>query len=155
MTKEERAYADALNTFGSDPEDASEHEILHHMHDLAHPGVLAPVRYTLSTDSGRGPARTHIVRAHWTDADGTSRSREIAATGDAKHAHRILAALTAPKPSVNWPAVYAAVAARGPRCDRCGNWTFRPGYLMAPRTLRRLCPDCAPGVRSFLEWITR
>lgn len=44
MTKEETAYADALNIFGTDPEDVSEHEILHHLHDLAHPETtVAPV----------------------------------------------------------------------------------------------------------------
>jgi hypothetical protein len=46
--------------------------------------------------------------------------------------------------SGNFEAVLAAIAARGPRCDRCGNWTFRPVYLRLPRTLLHLCPDCRP-----------
>jgi hypothetical protein len=27
----------------------------------------------------------------------------------------------------NFPATLAAVAARGPRCDVCGQWTYLPG----------------------------
>jgi len=43
----------------------------------------------------------------------------------------------------NWPATLAAVQARGPRCDKCGSWTFRPLYLNPFfKGVRRLCPDC-------------
>jgi hypothetical protein len=45
---------------------------------------------------------------------------------------------------VNWPATLAAVTARGPRCEQCGGWTFRPGYRDAPSAVLRLCPDCRP-----------
>jgi hypothetical protein len=44
----------------------------------------------------------------------------------------------------NWPATLAAVAARGPRCDFCGKWTFRPQYASVARTVPRLCPECFP-----------
>lgn len=44
----------------------------------------------------------------------------------------------------NWKATLAAVEARGPRCDRCGGWTFRPEYRRLPRFVARLCPDCLP-----------
>jgi len=100
MTKEETAYADALNLYGSDPEDASEHEILHHMNFAAHPEKIV---------------------------------------------------LTS---SVNFPATLAAVRARGPRCERCASWTFRPEYLDLPRFVARLCPACLP-LRTELRdpWI--
>lgn len=35
--------------------------------------------------------------------------------------------------SVNWQATLAAVAARGPRCDECGGWTFKPHLLTVPK----------------------
>jgi hypothetical protein len=44
----------------------------------------------------------------------------------------------------NWAAVYAATEARGPRCDRCDHWTFRPEYTKLPKFIARLCPDCLP-----------
>jgi hypothetical protein len=47
----------------------------------------------------------------------------------------------------NWPATLAAVAARGPRCDLCGGWTFRPQYATVSRKAPRLCPGCFP-----LKW---
>ena len=46
--------------------------------------------------------------------------------------------------STNWPATFAAISARGPRCDHCGNWTFRPQYLTEPKRVPRRCPDCLP-----------
>ena len=84
MTREETAYAAALNLYGSDPEDASEHEMLHHLNFSAHP-------------------------------------------------ERIV--LTA---AVNWEATLAAVTARGPRCDHCNGWTFRP-YLRTVPMGHRFC----------------
>jgi len=51
----------------------------------------------------------------------------------------------------NWQAVIEAVRARGPRCDHCGNWTFRPKYLDLPRYVARLCPACFPFPPRFLE----
>jgi hypothetical protein len=50
----------------------------------------------------------------------------------------------------NWAAVYAATEARGPRCDRCGHWTFRPEYTRMPKFIARLCPDCLPLSREAL-----
>lgn len=47
-----------------------------------------------------------------------------------------------PKRSVNWPATLAAVQARGPRCDFCGGWSFRPFLLAVPLGLRQ-CQECA------------
>jgi hypothetical protein len=44
----------------------------------------------------------------------------------------------------NWPAVLAAVEARGPRCDKCSGWTFRPEYKGLPKFIARLCPICLP-----------
>lgn len=44
----------------------------------------------------------------------------------------------------NWEATFAATEARGPRCDRCDGWTFRPTYNRLPRFVARLCPDCLP-----------
>lgn len=44
----------------------------------------------------------------------------------------------------DWTATLAAVRARGPRCDRCNGWTFRPEYLRMPRYIARLCPECLP-----------
>lgn len=32
----------------------------------------------------------------------------------------------------NWPAVLAAVNARGPRCDHCDGWTFKPWLTSVP-----------------------
>jgi hypothetical protein len=56
----------------------------------------------------------------------------------------------------NWPATLAAVRARGPRCDHCKNWTFRPGYLGQPKSIPRRCPDCLPrGWYSLLTEIIR
>ena len=48
--------------------------------------------------------------------------------------------------SVNWAATLAAISSRGPRCERCGGWTFRPQYLVVPKSVHypRLCPDCSP-----------
>lgn len=42
---------------------------------------------------------------------------------------------------MNWEATLAAVYARGPRCDWCKQWTFRP-QLIAPHAGRRLCEEC-------------
>jgi hypothetical protein len=56
-----------------------------------------------------------------------------------------------PVRSVNWPATLAAVNARGPRCDGCGGWTFRPYLLTLPKRIRRSCPDCLPGLTAFLK----
>jgi len=44
---------------------------------------------------------------------------------------------------MNWQATLAAITARGPRCDTCGAWTFRP-YLTAAPTEHRRCPRCVP-----------
>jgi len=44
----------------------------------------------------------------------------------------------------NTAAIMAALEVRGPRCDRCGGWTFRPEYLTMPKVIARLCPDCLP-----------
>jgi hypothetical protein len=95
--------------------------------------------YRISSDSGRPPGLRHQVWANWvvrTD-DGTlypysSRSRMIAVTDDRDHAERITDALNHPAPSSNFPAVLAAVRARGPRCRHCGNWTFRPELSGSP-----------------------
>lgn len=38
--------------------------------------------------------------------------------------------------STNFDAVLEAVTARGPRCDRCGGWTFRPYLRTRPAGLR-------------------
>jgi len=46
-----------------------------------------------------------------------------------------------PRSGGNWPAVIAAVHARGPRCDGCGGWTFRPA-LWTGRSRRLLCTRC-------------
>lgn len=48
-----------------------------------------------------------------------------------------------PGSSGNWPAVIAAVHARGPRCAGCDLWTFRPA-LWTGRTpyLGLLCRSC-------------
>lgn len=40
----------------------------------------------------------------------------------------------------NFPAVLAAVQARGPRCDDCGNWTFRPE--LSGSHWWQLCAEC-------------
>lgn len=100
--------------------------------------------YLVSSDSGRPPGREHQVWFHWLAADGTARSRVAACTGDRSHADRIADALNHPVPSVNPAAVLAAVAARGPRCDRCNAWTCRPAYLNLPWYIARLCADCLP-----------
>lgn len=50
--------------------------------------------------------------------------------------------ITLPALSVNWPATLAAVQARGPRCDFCGGWSFRPFLLAVPLGLRQ-CQECA------------
>lgn len=42
---------------------------------------------------------------------------------------------------MNWPATLAAVRARGPRCETCNGWTFRP-HLLADRALGRICQEC-------------
>lgn len=44
----------------------------------------------------------------------------------------------------NFPATLAAVTARGPVCDDCGAWTYRPDYLALPQAVSRLCPQCLP-----------
>lgn len=44
----------------------------------------------------------------------------------------------------NWEATFAAVTARGPSCERCGAWTFRPEYVRLPGVIARLCPACLP-----------
>lgn len=51
----------------------------------------------------------------------------------------------------NWPATFAAVHARGPRCEQCGNWTFRPYLLSLRLPVKKLCPDCLPGLTAFLK----
>lgn len=56
-----------------------------------------------------------------------------------------------PQLSVNWPATLAAVSARGPRCDFCGGWTFRPFLVAVPLGLRQ-CSGCARGtVRAMAK----
>lgn len=49
-----------------------------------------------------------------------------------------------PRSSGNFEAVLAAVGARGPRCETCDGWTFRPVYRVLDRTLVRQCPECRP-----------
>jgi hypothetical protein len=49
----------------------------------------------------------------------------------------------------NWTATLAAVQERGPRCDHCDGWTFRPEYNLLPRFIARLCPDCFPLSKEF------
>jgi hypothetical protein len=53
--------------------------------------------------------------------------------------------ITLPASAGNWPATLAAIQARGPRCDFCGGWTFRPFLLAVPLGLRQ-CQDCARGI---------
>lgn len=93
MTREETAYAQALNEFGSDPESREEHDILRSMRIHTHDGEAVPA-----------------VR------------------------------------SVNWQATLAAVAARGPRCDECGGWTFAPTSRIrrGNSTQPHLCGPCGP-----------
>jgi hypothetical protein len=100
--------------------------------------------FMVSSDSSRGPGREHLVWHHYRAADGTSRSRIAAVTGDRDHADRIAEALNHPVPGRNPAAVLAAVSARGPRCERCGKWTCRPSYLNLPWYIARLCADCLP-----------
>lgn len=99
--------------------------------------------FMVSSDSSRPPGREHVVWFRWITSTG-SRSQTAAVTGNRDHAHRIADALNHPVPSVNPAAVLAATEARGPRCDRCGGWTFRPVYNTLPWYVARLCPDCLP-----------
>lgn len=99
--------------------------------------------FMVSSDSSRGPGRAHVVWFRWITSTG-SRSTVAAETGDRAHADRMAEALNHPVPSVNPSAVLAAISARGPRCERCGGWTFRPEYLSLPWYVARLCPDCLP-----------
>jgi hypothetical protein len=52
-----------------------------------------------------------------------------------------------PCSSGNWPATLAAIQARGPRCEYCGHWTFRPFLLAVPRPLR-FCSVCIRGAQE-------
>jgi len=104
----------------------------------------------VSSDSGRRPGTEHQVWFHWTAADGTARSRIAAMTDDRGHADRIAEALNHPVQSINPAATLAAVHARGPRCEKCGAWTFRPEYLELPWYIARLCPDCLPLRRDLM-----
>lgn len=100
--------------------------------------------------SAGGPGSRYTVWLRFYAPDGTSRSRIAARSEDLEHAHRIVDALNThcDQPRSNWPAVVAALSARGPRCQICGAWTFRPQYLTLPVSLTRACPDCLP-VRAF------
>jgi hypothetical protein len=94
MTREETAYAQALNVFGSDQESPEEHDLLRNLRIHSHDGEAVPA-----------------VR------------------------------------SVNWQATLAAVSARGPRCDVCNGWTFRPWYVtLLSRTTPRLCGTCETSI---------
>jgi hypothetical protein len=99
--------------------------------------------FMVSSDSGRAPGREHLVWRRWTDDRGAY-SKVAAETADRDHADRIADALNHPVPSINPQAVMAAITARGPRCQRCGAWSFRPEYLTLPWYVARLCPDCLP-----------
>ena len=89
-----------------------------------------------------GGREYHSLHLTWKDADGSIRIKHLTDTCDPRHARRILDAVNAPSGTSD--ALMAAVAARGPRCDGCGYWTFRPQYSVLPRTLLHLCPDCRP-----------
>jgi hypothetical protein len=92
MTKEENAYADALNEYGSDTEDQSEHDILLSLHARSMAGL------------------PESIKVHTT----------------------------------NFAAVLAAVAARGPRCDDCGEFTFRQHLSNKIfKSKPKLCHGCA------------
>lgn len=51
-------------------------------------------------------------------------------------------------PSGNFAAVLAAVGARGPRCDLCGEWSFVPSEKTRPQNRRR---DLTPQRPVFCE----
>lgn len=99
--------------------------------------------FLVSSDSGRAPGREHLVWHRYFAPDGSSRSRVAAESADRTHAQKIADHLNSPGQAPNWPAVIAAVSARGPRCEFCGSWTFRPQLLSLPGLIRA-CPDCMP-----------
>jgi hypothetical protein len=105
-----------------------------------------PLAYQVSSDSGRAPGREHQVWYNYRAPDGSSRGKRVAVSGDRAHAERIAANLNdrLNQRLSNWPAVIAAIGARGPRCEFCGSWTFRPQLLSLPAVIRA-CPDCLPG----------
>lgn len=89
MTKDENAYATALDIFGSDRQSPEEHDILMSLH-----------------------------------------ARSIHGPAGSIH-----------QGSLNWLATLAAVAARGPRCDACGGWTFRQ-VPWTGKSHALLCTSC-------------
>jgi hypothetical protein len=100
VTPGEFAYATALNEYGCDSEDASEHDVLRCLRIHSHDGQTVP-----------------SVQ------------------------------------STNWPATLAAVAARGPRCASCNDWTFRQAlWTGKPHTL--LCTPCEDELRALCTGFT-
>jgi hypothetical protein len=97
MTPGEFAYATALNEYGCDSEDASEHDVLRCLRIHSHDGQTVPAVQ-----------------------------------------------------STNWPATLAAVAARGPRCSACDEWTFRQA-LWTGKSRVFLCTPCEDDFGAFLS----
>lgn len=83
-----------------------------------------------------------IVSVAYDEPDGSHRTAYIT-TRENRHADRIVEAINNPG-AVNQSATFAATEARGPRCDRCESWTFRPEYNRLPYFVARLCPKCLP-----------
>lgn len=94
--------------------------------------MQAYVDYTDGRDSN--------VRLRLPARFGTGRTTFLITTS-ALHALRVVEAVNG-QPGTNSPAVMAALEARGPRCDRCNGWTFRPAYRHVDKAVTRLCPDC-------------
>lgn len=80
----------------------------------------------------------------YTDVKDVRRSTRLVRFHSWRRANEVINAINSPVTSGNPKAVFAAMEARGPRCDHCGHWTFRPEYLRLPRFVARLCPDCLP-----------
>ena len=87
----------------------------------------------------------HAVYASFHDHSGQYRTIPMIVTSP-EHARRVQQVINGTPATGNWPATLAAIQARGPRCEYCGSWTFRPFLLAVPRPLR-FCSDCVRGAQ--------